>query len=442
MIGKNKKSEAFTVAYRMITLVGVAIICSCATTGRFHGDAAMGYVDRYPHIEQEVADAAPVPGTYAITYNFKDGKRLYEYRLVDGRVEWRINKGDWTRLPKGNPVATVDGVAETLSVKRIAADNNRLLVWAGASNGKVALFWYCVKYDQAKWVEKLLKRFRRTVGKVTGKDYYTWTTQVHQENTWTNALRLRNDQFDTSNVMRIRRQSGLPGADTLPQADNLPLYRSLADGEYSLSRKLPGDTGTLNAKDIAGIAAGNWNGTVVTYYLFFRSTRTVYYVDEEVLMDTLRVVARVGGHGRYNPYPLPDDALIDASNSVLFCTKPTETETKIHFIRWDFHNREDFTFWPLHWCEDEWHVLDPPKAKMKIRYMRAFTNDEKSYAKKGVWDIPRSAWGISYGGMLGHVKKKEISTYPVTVFIVGDNGEQWAYHTDSAEKKGTWTKLR
>ena len=417
---------------RYLGTIALALFFTC--TGGFKGNLTQGYIDRYPHIEQEITDAAH--GSYAITYNFKDKRRLYEYRISNRRIEWRINKGDWSRLPKGNPVVTIDGQPETLSVDMIAADNNRLLAWGKASNGKVALFWYCVKYDQATWVSKLLKRFRRLVKLFMKKDYYAWTSQVHQENTWTNALRLRNDQFDTTTVMRIKK----PGNDSIPSADNMPLYTSLAEGEWMLSRKLPGDTGSLDANDIGSIAAGNWNGTVVTYYIFFRSARKIYYIDEEVVMDTLRVVPRIVGSGKNNPYPLPENTLIDASNSVLFCAKPSSSGTSIHFIRWDFHNYEDFKFWRLNWCENDWHVLQSPIPD--IKYMRAYTNDIRSCSSKGVWDIPRSALGFNYGGLFGNVKNKDISTYPVTLFIAGESGDQWVYHTDSVRQPGKWTQIR
>ena len=421
------------VTRRICSLVAAVTLLtvSCGGPSRH---LSSGYVDRYPHIEQEITGVSQ--DSYAITYNFKDNRRLYEYRIVNGRIQWRINKGDWVRLPAGNPIVTIDDRPETLSVEKIAADNNRLLAWGKASNGKVALFWYCVKYDQAPWVEKLLKRFKKLVNRVVKKDYYAWTMKVHQENTWTNALRLRKDQVDSSTVMRIRR----PGDDTIPSPDNLPMYSSLAEGEWVLSRKLPGETATLSAKDIGSIAVGNWNRTVVTYYIFFKSAGRVFYVDEEVLMDTLRAVTRKNGNGRYNPYPLPGNALIDASNSVLFCTRPTADGTAIHFIRWDFHNRADFKFWPLHWCEDDWHVVKCPTPSVK--YMRAYTNDERSYKKRGVWDIPRSPLGFDYGGLFGKIRKKAISSYPVTIFITGEAGDQWVYHTDTVKKEGTWNRIR
>ena len=62
---------------RYLGTIALALFFTC--TGGFKGNLTQGYIDRYPHIEQEITDAAH--GSYAITYNFKDKRRLYEYRI-------------------------------------------------------------------------------------------------------------------------------------------------------------------------------------------------------------------------------------------------------------------------------------------------------------------------------------------------------------------------
>ena len=237
---------------------------------------------------------------HAVTRNYFDNGRKYYYRIIgDGSLEHKIGDGDW------NPISPLPPDEK---IKKVAADNNRVLILTEDGN----LYWKCLKEDSASWVI-----FIFTVAELIGKAD-------------ANSLIWDNIPED---LKKIEGQS----------------YPSLSDWsaayrEWVLTAHNPQKWNLLdreiNAEKIADMAVGNWNNTVVTYYVLTKSKK-IMFLDEEPLMQTWEVVPG------YDEISLDDTTMICASHSVIAAT----SGNKIHWIRFDAHTNDHIPLWPLNWNE-------------------------------------------------------------------------------------------
>lgn len=255
--------------------------------------------------------------------HFYYGNKYY-YQIVEGKIQYKTSSSDWQSI--ANPRAGIE-------VKRIAADNNRLFVLT--SDNK--LYWRCMVEDAASWVI-----FMFILCEVAGQgvlDNLVWL--------------LIGDDFTIDGVR-------YPDFASYAKA-----YRELTlishDTRWNLLDKgVPGD-------DIVDIAVGNWNNSVVTYYVLLKSGK-IHYTDEEPIISGWFEVK-----GKNRPI-LDENSMICASHSVIAATKGN----KIHWIRIDAHNPDTSPFFSdINFSEvwfdlpgykqanhPGWHSIDSPASEI------------------------------------------------------------------------------
>ena len=150
--------------------------------------------------------------------------------------------------------------------------------------------------------------------------------------------------------------------------------------------------------------------------------------------------------------------LIRACNSVVCLAIPVTAHsaalgrdsTVFHWIRWDYHQKGDFVYWPLDWDEDGWHSLKAPFGGVKS--FRIDTHgDSDPRTKASVWRVPDAAWANNsnipvvdghFNGFLGNVNHDDISRYSVNITAWTADGSVWELHSAAASgAPGEWVKL-
>lgn len=295
--------------------------------------------------------------------NYLDDKRLYFFRIDTGVVKYRVENdepGDWRELPGGNPHAC-NGSA--LKVLLLAADNNRIFVVAEDSAKQRSLWWYCLKRDQAKWASILIN----AVGDFMRPGYAQWFKCAHtKDNTWINLLALR--EFVPYIEPHIRR---------IKNRDGTVQYKYDAFNAPRVS---------IDVDDIVDIAVGNWTGTVVTYYVLMGSTGKIMYIDEEIVMDRWKEVPNATHRFLNDPDTLTATARIAASNSVIGAYHHAGDSAFVSWIRWDFHNKQDFEYFPLNWCDTAWYRIFCP---VKHADFITFDTHASPYSSRdSIWETP------------------------------------------------------
>ncbi|MBN1757097.1 MAG: hypothetical protein JW863_02200 [Chitinispirillaceae bacterium] len=321
------------------------------------------------------------------TRNYIDAGKHYSYRLLGGKIEYRNEGNRWRTLPNGNPR---DCGGETLEVKLMAADNNRLFVVAQDRRGKRSLWWYCVKDDQAEWSKTLVD----LAGDLMKKGYPQWIACAHKGGSWTNLLAMR--EFVPYKRVRFRK-TGIDSAGKpvlKPEAFDVP-------------------RASIDVDDVVDIAVGNWTGTVVTYYVLMGSTGKIMYIDEEVVMDRWKTVPHLCLPCN-DPYPLDSNSRIAASNSVICAYKTGSEGALVSWIRWDFHNRQDFSWYPLDWCEHRWHSVVCPLDSAEFL---CFDTHWPDSVRDSIWERPKNVADGRRTGFLGTVDKRSISAYRVEITV-------------------------
>jgi hypothetical protein len=139
------------------------------------------------------------------------------------------------------------------------------------------------------------------------------------------------------------------------------------------------------------------------------------------------------------PYPLDSTCRIDASNSVVAILKKSDTVSQIFWCRWDYHQKDDFVYWPLDWCEHRWYTVDcPPRPGDDFRISTVGTFDPTR--RNTVWSLPAPCFTMhtylpqaGYQGIFGDVPREQVSTYPVDLFIADTAGEVRRWSVDKAQ---------
>jgi hypothetical protein len=300
--------------------------------------------------------------------NYLDNKKMYFYRIDSGKVCYRTALDPdtmWHDLPGGNPHGCN---GKLLKVLLLAADNNRLFVLAeDPATRQRSLWWYCMQIDCAGWAKILIT----AVGDFMKPGYSTWFKCAHEvKNRWINLQAFR--EFLPTLEPHVRR---------IKENDGKISYKVDA---YNVPRQ------SIDVNDIVDIAVGHWTGTVVTYYVLMKSTGKIMYIDEEIAMDRWKEVPN-------SEYPLQGDpgvfdstARICASNSVISVYYHAGDSAYVSWIRWDFHNPLDFSYWPLNWCDTMWHRISCPVKNAD--YLLVNSNVPADDTVCAVWKTPE---GIS-----------------------------------------------
>lgn len=426
-----------------------------------------------------VASGCVNSSSYCATRNWKDRGEIHQYRINGTGIENKRGDEEWSRLPsipfEGRPVS-------------IACDNNRLLVLTDRHE----LWWYCVMDDQAQWSIDIMN---------TAVDFVSLKSVVGEElcNAVIPVLAEVVDStlVQSSSIRHLEKnQKALPNNGTLAYwTKKCSLWIDIA---LSVDRHLlkAGYKESFTAKDysdwsktahrgkswsnllswtsqghtfhrglnispnaISDIAIGNWNGTVVTVYAVAEGK--IWFLDEEIIQPQWKAIENWNdkwallGEKDYrpltnSPYPLDGSSAIDASNSVIAAMKRDENGSVLYWIRWDYHQKDDFVYWPLDWCEHGWKsVICPQTGTFDFRINTIGNIDPRE--KGTVWSVPAPAFtfhtylpAAGYQGIFGDVERKKIDAYPVTLFIRNTTDDVYTFSARrSKDVTGTgvvWTK--
>lgn len=261
--------------------------------------------------------------THAVAKNYFDGGREYYYCITsDGVLEYKIGSGNWNSLPKPNGER----------VKNVAADNNRVFILTD----KNRLYWRCLLEDSASWVLFIFK-----VAECIGSTVANELIWPHLED----SKVIEGQEYDNLEDWAAIYYNWViethkPG-DGPPRLELPPNFHR-AEGWNPLENR-----GGINSDHVVDIAVGNWNNTVVTYYVLVAEpnksgkSHKIMFLDEEPLMQKWEDVPR------QEMISLDSKSLICASHSVIAAT----CGNRIYWIRFDAHTNDHIPFWPLNWNE-------------------------------------------------------------------------------------------
>lgn len=396
--------------------------------------------------------------TFAVCRNWKDNGVVYQYRIKDKRLEMKRGDSEWVNL----------SLPQNMIPIKIAADNNRCFVLTENKE----LWWYCVKEDQAKWSLDIMKTavevmaLKEILGEGICSDIVMMLDKIVETTIKETSLGSLLKNFYTVDTMLTKEywaENCKAWAEIALAIDGLLLksgegkpfsakdytewsYKAHRKGAWSnlLKWEANGVEFTrgknINIDSIVDIAVGNWNGTVVTMYVI--ANGKVWFIDEEIIHPQWKpieqwnskwaVIAKEYHNIENSPYPLDSNCRIDASNSVISILKNNNNETHIYWIRWDYHQKDDFVYWPLDWCEHKWYDIKAPVNNVFSFSIRTNgTIDPR--LDNTVWSVPAPAFTFhnylpkaGYEGIFGDVPPSQVSAYPVDVFI--KNSEDTTYH--------------
>lgn len=226
----------------------------------------------------------------------------------------------------------------------------------------------------------------------------------------------------------------------------------------------------INVNDIVDIAVGYWPQTVVTFYALTKDGY-IWWLDEEPIMRHWKKIEYWKDEDGNNHLitgvpPVLDlanyangvvtpfltysmNSKVVASNSVVGVYVPDTYSRKsgvllkqrapvggtFYFMRWDFHQREDFVYWPIDWTEHAWHSIDIPYDVQELHFD---THRGINSMTGGVWQIPQNAL-IGTKGILGDVSANSIRSYPFELLVKSGNGQIYKYTSNKPSEEGTWS---
>ena len=294
---------------------------------------------------------------HAVTTNYFDSGKRYYYRIAcNASLKYKIDDGNWEPLPETDANYSLP---KDCVVTKISADNNRLFILTE----KNELYWRCMKTDWASWVvffftvashisaidaqDLIWNLFPAEMKWLEGKnygddtmwdvdpnnnhlsdwaaDYRTWVEERHTENRW-NSLNKRFLDKGTIEELSLEIDSEM---DVYPDLDN-----------------------HHDKFEIIDIAVGNWDRTVITYYILLKIRESgqfkLLFIDEEAVMQWWDEVPG------YDKLPLNEKSQINASHSVIAIS--ASREKTIFWTRYDYHSNRHMPIIPLNWTET-WHPL-------------------------------------------------------------------------------------
>ncbi len=416
---------------------------------------------------------------YAACRNWKDGGKKYEYRIRDSILEMRVEENEWRHI----------SIPYNKKPVNIASDNNRCFVMTAEKE----LWWYCPVEDQAKWSIDIMKtaveiiELKSIVGEGVCGDVVALTEAVI-DSVMSNTPAGKNfmefivkkDSLQNIREYFTKRCNML--TDAALSLDRILLKagggRSFTAKDYALWSKKAHATGSwsnllywetngelfergknIDPDSIADIAVGNWNGTVVTMYVLAHGK--IWFIDEEIIHPDWKPVEKwnngwltikdykdIGN----SPYPLDNMCRIDASNSVIAVLKKDSTRSDIYFLRWDYHQKDDFVYWPLDWCEHEWYRIKLPVCNPTGMRINTLCKIDPRL-KNTPWSVPAPAFAFhnylpqeGYEGIFGDIPREKVSIYPVGISVKDTVDTIYFHYSEKAvDLKGaeelTWEKL-
>ena len=424
-----------------------------------------------PDYIKAVAERPFNTATYAATRNWKDHGLIYQYRITGNHLEMKRSDETW------HPVALPDHREPRI----IAADNNRCLVMTTGNE----LWWYCPVHDQAQWSIELMQTavkamsLKPVVGNELCSLFLPHLTRItdsvaaeaakhnhlnawahtRSENYW--KLRCRGLLDMALSIDRLLLKSG--DGTSFTAADYAAWSRRAHEtGAWSNLLSWNSDDiefhrgGNIPVDSIVDIAIGNWNGTVVTVYVL--AMGKIWFIDEEIIHPEWKPVEKwnrkwvVLGKDyepiANSPYPLDPACRIDAANSVVAVAKPAESNVTLSWIRWDYHQKDDFIYWPIDWCEHEWYTVTTPRsATANFRISTMGTIDPRE--SHTVWSLPAPSCTFyeplpdtGYQGVFGSIPPEQISAYPVDLSVSGNNDSVQVFSVKETRMmrkgKGIW----
>ena len=414
--------------------------------------------NKAPEYFASVAMQAVNSRSYCATRNWKDHGVVYQYRIIDDSLQMKRADSSWEPLTshpfEGTPVS-------------IAADNNRLLVLTDRHE----LWWYLPIDDQAQWsidlmntavaftdlkpvvgeqlcdvmlpvfigvtdsiiamaasIPSLQKWFTRPANDSAVIRYWTERCSVYTET----ALNIERFLLTADSGKSFSAKTYADWSSRYHKGGSWANLLSWTDGTDTLTRG-----GNLDREKITDIAVGNWNGTVVTAYALAEGK--IWFLDEEIIQPEWKPIERWNdgwtliGQRNYeqigdSPYPLDSTCDIEASNSVISVIKKTSSATQIYWLRWDYHQKDDFVYWPLDWCNHAWHFVE--YSGSDVRNFRISTIENIDPRENGtVWSVPAPAFTLheyipqpGYKGIFGDVPREMVDSYPVDLYLgIGAN---------------------
>ncbi len=403
--------------------------------------------------------------TYAVTRNWKDHGLVYQYRISGKRLELKRSDGPWEHLP----------IPGDRTPSMIAADNNRCLVFTAEKE----IWWYCARDDQARWSSDLMSTATGMIAlapeaggtvcaelvplmtavtdsvaaKASGLRYLNrWKhrTPGGSGRYWEDRCRAIQDV-----VPGIERQLLKTGDGSFTARDYAE-WSARAHAGNSWSDLLSWTSGDVTFRrglnvpvdSITDIAIGNWNGTVISVYIL--ALGKIWFIDEEIIHPEWKAIenwneqwAVIGKKYhtiKNSPFPLDGRSRIDASNSVIAVSRKNGTAVNIFWLRWDYHQKDDFIYWPLDWCEHSWYSVECPQGSTTdFRISTVCGLDPRE--KNTVWSVPAPAFTFhnylpaeGYEGIFGDVPRKQVSAYPVDLFISGESGAVFHFSAKQADR--------
>ncbi|MBN1128811.1 MAG: hypothetical protein JXA71_07485 [Chitinispirillaceae bacterium] len=441
-----------------------------------------GTPKKTPEYFKAVARNRVATSAYGATRNWKDHGIVYQYRIAGDSLFLKQGDSAWHALSPlpfaGRPVA-------------IAADNNRLLVQTDGHE----LWWYCARNDQAAWSIDIMKTavafmdLKPVVGEQVTGVLLPMLVGI-TDSTMRRAASLRyleswkQRSMNDSSTLHYWKEKCSLWTDIALSVDRLLLktgdgasFTAAQYAEWSKNAHKGGswsnllvwthgsDTLTrgrnLAPERIGGIAIGNWNGTVITMYALAEGK--VWFIDEEIIHPEWKPIERwnsgwvLAGQQQYHaiagaPYPLDDNARIHASNSVVAVLSKKADTAVISWLRWDYHQKDDFIYWPLDWCNHAWRTVIAPGVPLTGFGISAIENIDPR-EKNTVWSIPAPAFTFhdymprqGYEGIFGDVPGSMVDAYPIDLFAGSADGTTWhfsAKRSETVHKAAVkWRKVR
>lgn len=270
----------------------------------------------------------------AVTTNYFDGGRRYAYRVTPSeQLEFQIDSSPWEPFP------LFDGCR----VKYVAADNNRVFILTKENQ----LYWRCIKRDSASWVVLIFtlaeliesadadtliwSQIKGHQKHIEGSDYRDSDVQ-HWAAAYREWVVITHDPDRSEEAVANLSQTGWTSECLMQNGWN----------------SLEGRRGLKDLKgaelEIIDLAVGNWNNTVITYYVLTYSKEkkrlALLYLDEETIMHEWMEVPGLTNR-------LDNNSHITASHSVVAVT----TGRQLNWMRFDAHQPGHIDVWPLNWTE-------------------------------------------------------------------------------------------
>jgi hypothetical protein len=387
--------------------------------------------------------------TYAATRNWKDNGLVYQFRITDNQLFMKCSDKPW------KPLLMPEGKIPRI----VAADNNRCFVLTTDNE----LWWYCIKQDQAQWSIDIMRtavEFMK-LKPIAGQEFCDIFTSITAEivDSIANLASIdkkfrqwrRSEDNDTRTYWHTRCKGWTDVALSIDRfllktgdgisftAQDYAEWSRNAHSDSAWSNLLRWTSGDITfhrgnnvpVDSIIDIAVGNWNGTVVTMYILAQGK--LWFIDEEIIHPEWKVIEQWNTkwaildteyHPIENsPYPLDSTCRVDAANSVIAVSKVSPGTSSVFWIRWDYHQKDDFVYWPLDWCEHRWHEIISPRMKDSDFRIVTF-GDLDPREDNTVWSIPAPAFTFhnylpkeGYRGIFGDVPREQVSSYPVEIFV-------------------------